>query len=330
MAQIPLLVIQGPTGSGKTAWAIHLSKRYPLEVISADSRQVYRLMDIGTAKASAEEQAAVPHHMLDIVDPDQSYSVADFLLTARKAAADIYARGKLPCVVGGTGLYIRALIGGLADVPEGDDALRDQLTERELKQGPGTLFSDLQRVDPETALKVHPNNLVKIIRALEVYQLSGQKMSTLQQNHNFNDACFRVLCLAPEWPKIVLHQRILERTDLMLDGGLVEETISLIAKYGEGLKNLQTLGYREVLGYLQGDVGLDIVRDEIALQTRRYAKRQLTWFRRDENTIWVDSCRESDRVSRLIDDLIRPQSDEGADNAKITIQYSGPVPESSP
>jgi tRNA dimethylallyltransferase len=306
MTQIPLLVIQGPTASGKTNWAVRLAERFPLEVISADSRQVYRRMDIGTAKASVEERAGIPHHMLDLIDPDQSYSVSEYVTTARTVAADIYARGKLPCVVGGTGLYIRALIGGLADVPRGDDALRKQLEQLELQRGKGSLYSDLQQVDPEAADRIHPNNLVKVIRALEVFQLTGQKLSELQRNHSFSDSHFRPLILAPAWPKEVLHQRIAERTRIMLTAGLIEETAALITDFGEGLKSLQTLGYREVLGYLHGDATLDVVRDEIALQTRRYAKRQLTWFRKDLATIWVDSCQESDRVLKLIDDLIQP------------------------
>ncbi len=330
MPQIPLLVIQGPTASGKTGWAIRLAERFPLEVVSADSRQVYRRMDIGTAKASPEERAGIPHHMLDLIEPDQSYSVSDYVIAARSVAADIYARGKLACVVGGTGLYIRALVGGLADVPCGEDALRDRYRQREREEGAGTLYADLQRVDPEAASRVHPNNLVKIIRALEVAELTGQKMSDLQRKHSFSDSHFRPLILAPGWPKEVLHQRIAERTRIMLADGLIEETAALVADYGEGLKSLQTLGYREMLGYLRGDTGLDVVSEQIALQTRRYAKRQLTWFRKDLNTIWVDSCQESDRVMQLIDNLIQPQCQEGADDAKITIQYPGSIPEPSP
>jgi tRNA dimethylallyltransferase len=304
LSQPPLLVIQGPTASGKTGWAIRLAERFPIEVISADSRQVYRRMDIGTAKASLEERAGIPHHMLDLIDPDQSYSVADYVTAARRVAAEIHARGKLPCVVGGTGLYIRALLGGLADVPRGDETLREELHQRELRQGTGTLHSDLQQVDPDAAAAIHPNNLVKIIRALEVYRLSGQRMSDLQRKHSFSDAHFRSVLLAPEWPKEILHQRIAERTRSMLAEGLLEETAALVADYGEDLKSLQTLGYREALSYLRGDAGLEVVREEIAMQTRRYAKRQLTWFRKDSSTIWVDSCQESDRVLKLIDDLI--------------------------
>lgn len=303
--QIPLLVIQGPTASGKTGWAIRLNEKYPLEVISADSRQVYRRMDIGTAKATAVEQAAVTHHMLDLVDPDQTYSVADFVTTARPIAAEIYARGKLPCVVGGTGLYIRALVGGLADVPRGDEDLRQQLRQREEQSGKGTLHRDLQLIDVEAAKVIHPHNLVKIIRAIEVFKLTGQKMSELQQQHSFSDTYFNPLYFAPQWPKEVLHQRIAERTKTMLAQGLIDETAELVNIYGEELKSLQTLGYRESLSYLRGDSSLTEIQNKIELQTRRYAKRQMTWLRNITQTIWVDSCLESGKVLKLIDDLIQ-------------------------
>ncbi|WP_020675744.1 tRNA (adenosine(37)-N6)-dimethylallyltransferase MiaA [Geopsychrobacter electrodiphilus] len=306
MAQIPLLVIQGPTASGKTGWAIRLAKFFPLEVISADSRQVYRRMDIGTAKASLEERAGIPHHMLDLIDPDESYSVGDFVTAAREIATEIFARGKLPCVVGGTGLYTRALMGGLADVPRGDDDLRIQLNQREEQLGPGTLYADLQQIDPVSASGVHPHNLVKIIRALEVWKLTGERISDLQRKHGFVDPLFKSLSFVPDWSKETLHQRIAERTRHMVDNGLIEETAALVADYGENLKSLQTLGYREALAYLRGEASRDEIKDMIALQTRRYAKRQLTWFRKESETIWVDSCQESDRVLDLIDNLILP------------------------
>jgi tRNA dimethylallyltransferase len=304
MTPVPLLIIQGPTASGKTAWAIRLAQKFPLEVISADSRQLYRRMSIGTAKPSAEERAAVPHHMLDLIEPDQSYSVADYVERARALAVDIFTRGKLPCVVGGTGLYIRALAGGLADVPRGDVALRDQLRDRELRLGTGTLHRELARIDAPAAAAIHPHNLVKIIRALEVFQLSGQTMSALQQRHGFSDDFFRPLFLAPAWPKDVLHQRIALRTTQMLEQGLIEETRSLAECYGQQLKALQTLGYRETLAYLRHELSLEELNAEVQLQTRRYAKRQMTWFRKEKQTIWVDSCQESGRICELIHDLM--------------------------
>lgn len=304
MAPVPLLIIQGPTASGKTAWAIRLAQHFPLEVISADSRQIYRHMTIGTAKPSAEERLAVPHHMLDLIEPDQSYSVAAYVEQARAVAVDIFTRGKLPCVVGGTGLYIRALVGGLADVPQGNAALRDQLRDREQRQGAGTLYRELARIDAQAAAAIHPHNLVKIIRALEVFELSGQTMSVLQQQHGFNDDFFRPLYLAPNWPKEVLHQRIALRSTQMLEEGLIEETRRLVERYGRELKALQTLGYRETLAYLGDELTLGELNAEVQRQTRRYAKRQMTWFRKEKQTIWVDSCLESGRICEMIHKFI--------------------------
>lgn len=305
MSKIPLLVIQGPTGSGKTSWAIRLAEKFPLEIISADSRQVYRRMDIGTAKATVEEQASVPHHMINLIEPVETYSVSEFVTAGRQIAEDIYARGHLPCVVGGTGLYVKGLVGGLADVPQGDEALRRLLLSREEYCGQGTLFGDLHKVDPEAASGIHPNNLVKIVRALEVFQLSGKKMSELQSQHGFADKFFTTCCLAPLWSKETLHERIAQRTRWMLEEGLIEETSRLADEFGAELKSLQTLGYREVLKYISGQLSYEETRQEIELQTRRYAKRQMTWFRKEHDTIWVDSCVESDRVVELIDNLIQ-------------------------
>lgn len=302
---LPLLVIQGPTASGKTAWALRLAEHFPLEVISADSRQVYRRMDIGTAKATDAERAAVRHHMIDLVDPDQSFNVADFADQARIIAADIHARGKLPCVVGGTGLYIRALIGGLADVPRADEALRGRLRQREVEGGAGTLYRELQVVDPQAAAAIHPNNLVKIIRALEVVLLSGRRISQLHSEHAFADKSFTTLNLAPCLPKEILHRRIAQRTGSMLTAGLLEETAALVADYGKELKSLQTLGYREALACLEGVLTQEETGAEIERQTRLYAKRQLTWFGKVPDMIWVDSCEESGKVYGLINNLIQ-------------------------
>ncbi|NCO52900.1 MAG: tRNA (adenosine(37)-N6)-dimethylallyltransferase MiaA [Deltaproteobacteria bacterium] len=304
MGQIPLLIIQGPTASGKTAWAIRLAQKFPLEVISADSRQIYRQMTIGTAKPSPAERAAVPHHLLDLIAPDQNYSVAAYVEQAREIARDIFNRGKLPCVVGGTGLYIRALVGGLADVPQGDLDLRNQLKLREEHGGAGTLYRDLAQIDAVAAATIHPHNLVKIIRALEVFHLSGQPISLLQQQHGFSDHFFRPVFLAPAWPKDLLHQRIAQRSAQMLEQGLIDETRCLVAQYGQHLKALQTLGYRETLAYLRNELSLTELDAEIQRQTRRYAKRQMTWFRKEKQTIWVDSCQESGRICELIRTLI--------------------------
>ncbi len=299
-----VLVICGPTGSGKTSLALRLGERYPIEIISADSRQVYRYMDIGTAKATREEQAAVRHHMIDLIDPDQEFSVAAFVDRARPLINDISRRGHIPCVVGGTGLYIRALLGGLADLPTGDEELRRQLHRREELDGPGSLYRELERVDPAAAAEIHPHNLVRIVRALEVFRLSGQRMSDLKKAHRFARQDYQVLKFALDFPRDELFARINARALQMFEEGLVAEVEMLVRKYSFEIKALQTLGYREVLRHLRGEISAEQMVSDVQKFTRHYAKRQLTWFRTEPEIIWVDSTNESGKVIQSIDNFI--------------------------
>mgnify|MGYP001422094455 CR=1 FL=1 len=303
--QVPLLVICGPTASGKTAWALRLAADYELEVISADSRQVYRRMDIGTAKVTAEEQARVTHHLIDLVEPDQPFSVADFVALARPLIIDIHRRGKLPCIVGGTGLYIQALLGGLAEVPTGDDQLRARLHEREEVEGPGTLHSELKQVDPAAADTIHPHNIIRLVRALEVFYLSGNKLSELKEQHRFSEQCYRTLKFGPDLERAELYQRIDLRVEAMFAAGLLDEVRTLLQDYDPQLKSMQTLGYREAVRHLKGELEYQEMVGLIQTRTRQYAKRQLTWLRKDQETIWVDSCKESGRVKKSIDILFQ-------------------------
>lgn len=298
--KIAVLVICGPTGSGKTSLALSLAERFPLEIISADSRQVYRQMNIGTAKATAQEQDVVPHHMIDLIEPDQNFSVADFVDQSRCLISEISARGKIPCIVGGTGLYIRALLGGLANLPSGDSELRGQLHQRE----PGSLFRELQKVDPDAAATIHPNNIIRIVRALEVYMVSGRKMSELKAEHRFSEQPYRTLKMAPEFSRPELYARINHRAELMLSAGLIDEVRGLVERYSFDLNALQTLGYREVVRYLKTEVTSEQMLDDIRKYTRQYAKRQLTWFRKEEDIIWVDSSTKSDKVVQSIDKFL--------------------------
>ncbi len=301
---IPLLVICGPTASGKTGWALRLAEHLPLEIISADSRQVYRQMDIGTAKPTADEQARVRHHMIDLIEPEADFSVAEFVDLARPLIVDIQRRGKLPCVVGGTGLYIRALIGGLAPLPTADPELRASLHRQAEREGREAFYRRLQRIDPVAAAGIHPNNLVRVVRALEVYQLSGKRISDFQAEHQFSEQSYRTLQLAWDHPRELLYWRIEQRSEQMLADGLIDEVSALVQRYGPELKALQTLGYREALNYLEGSCDRQRMLNDIQLQTRRYAKRQLTWFRKQPEIIWVDSSWESGRVLRSIEDII--------------------------
>ena len=301
---IPLLVICGPTGSGKSSLALELARYHPLEIVSADSRQIYRMMDIGTAKPTVAEQAMVPHHMIDLIDPDQEFSVAAFVDQARPLIEQIHQRGRLACVVGGTGLYIRALLGGLAELPTGDPALRQDLHARARTQGSVSLHRELQHLDPEAAAAIHPNNLIRTVRALEVCLLTGKQFSAIKASHDFIDCSYRVVKMAYNYPREVLYRRIDLRTRKMLEAGLVAEVEMLVHRYGSHLKALQTLGYREVLDYLAGNDDAEKMCTRIQMKTRQYAKRQLTWFRKEPDMIWVDSNHKSDKVVRYIDHLI--------------------------
>ncbi len=302
--QLSVLVFCGPTGSGKTSLALSLAERYPLEIISADSRQVYRQMDIGTAKATVVEQAIASHHMIDLIDPDQEFSVAEFVDQARPLIEEVTARGNLPCIVGGTGLYIRALLGGLADLPSSDPVLRSELHQREESCGAGTLYRELQQVDPLAAQEIHPNNIIRIVRALEVYMLSGRRMSDLKAEHRFSKQPYRVVKFAPYFSRDELYRRINQRTEQMIDSGFVDEVRKLVDQYSFSLKSLQTLGYREVLRFLKNEITADEMVADIQKHTRQYAKRQLTWFSKESDIIWVDSSNKSGKVIRSIDNFL--------------------------
>jgi tRNA dimethylallyltransferase len=303
---IPLVVVCGPTASGKTALAIKLAEKFDLEILSADSRQVYRGMDIGTAKATREEQACVPHHLIDVVDPDQDFNAADFKVLGRKIIKQIYCRGHLPMVVGGTGLYIKTLTEGLLRVPDGNKKLRQQLLELEPIGGEGVLYRRLQEADPLLAERLHPHDKVRIVRALEVYALTGRRLSELQAEHDFRERPFRTLKVGFSPDRDELYHRIDSRVETMMTSGLLDEVRDLLSKgYSPGLKALQTIGYRQCVLHLRGELSLDEAVALIQRDTRRYAKRQLTWFRKDRSIIWVDYLRESAKIQTLIEDFLQ-------------------------
>lgn len=304
---VSLVVVCGPTAGGKTALAMRLAEQYPLEIISADSRQVYRDMDIGTAKATAEEQARVPHHLIDVVDPDQNFSASDFSFKGRAALADIAERGNWPLVVGGTGFYIDALLYGLVEAPGADPQLRQELVAWERERGPGALHARLMAVDPVMAARLPALDQVRIIRALEVFFRSGQRLSDLQNQHANRKSPYRVLTigLAPE--RDVLYSRIDQRVHEMFQAGLLQETETLLQRgYSPELKALKTIGYRECVDYLTGHRSLPEATELIQRNSRRYAKRQLTWFGQKEKIIWLDSPREFAKVLKLIDHFMMP------------------------
>jgi tRNA dimethylallyltransferase len=301
-SQLPIVILCGPTASGKSSLACSLADSFDFEIVSADSRQVYRQMDIGTAKPTAEEQARAPHHLIDIIDPDEEFSVADYLDRAGKVIVEISERGKFPLLVGGTGLYVRALTEGLADMPSSDELLREKLYRLEREGGAGALYRRLQAVDPCQAEKIHPNNLVRVVRALEVYELTGVSMSQYQHQHQFGDAPYQVLKICLQWPREELYTRIETRVDQMIAEGLVGEVEELLASgYDSDLKSMKAIGYREIISYLSGETSLEEAVSQIKRETRRYAKRQETWFKKEKSIISVDSSSEIDRIQPLIE-----------------------------
>jgi tRNA dimethylallyltransferase len=284
----PILIIAGPTAVGKTDSSILLAGELGAEIVSADSMQVYRGMDIGTAKPTKEQRRLIYHHMIDIAEPDQPYSVGDFLRDARTAIDGIIASGGVPIVVGGTGLYIRALTRGLFHGPPADLELRERLLRRESEE-PGMLYSDLVKVDPEAAIKIHPNDLRRTVRALEVYYLKDRKLSDFQREHSFQDRpyTFRLLFLVRS--RSELYPRIESRVDQMLAEGLEAEVKTLMERgYSPELASMQGLGYKHFIDCFLGKTSRDEAVALLKRDTKRFAKRQFTWFRREPETIWVD------------------------------------------
>jgi tRNA dimethylallyltransferase len=299
-AKIPLLVICGPTASGKTRIALELAALLPIEIISADSRQIYRGMDIGTAKATPEERAFVPHHLIDVVAPDAPFSAADFMSQGRAAVAAIHQRGKLAVVVGGTGLYIDALTRGLIAAPGEDPELRQELLELEAQQGEGALHQRLQVVDPVAAQRLKPRDQPRIIRALEVFALTGETLTALQSRHACANSPYDVVTIGLEVERSALYQRIDERAALMFSSGLVEEAQSLLDQgFHRELKALRTIGYREAIACLCGESSLAVAVAHTQQESRRYAKRQMTWFRKNNSIIMVDSLAEFAKIKSI-------------------------------
>ena len=283
--KIKLLVLAGPTGSGKSDLAVRLAEQIGGEIVNADSMQVYRGLNIGTAKPPAEALARVPHHLLDIVSPELNFTASDFRREAAAAIADIDSRGMKPIVVGGTGLYIRALLEGLVDSPTGDPELRRQFADVAGEE----LLRRLYLVDPETASRLHPNDRVRIIRALEVFSQTGRPISAFRSEHAFSGTYYDTLKIAIKVERQELYRRIDKRVEQMLQDGLVDEVRSLLASgYDREMKAMRSIGYKEVLAYLAGETTLDEAVSLIKRDTRRYAKRQMTWFSKENDIYWLE------------------------------------------
>jgi tRNA dimethylallyltransferase len=283
-----LTVIAGPTASGKTAIAIELARRHGGEIVSADSQQVYRSFDIGTAKPSAEELAAVPHHLISVVDPIEPFSAAEYQRRADAAVADITSRGKPVFVVGGTGMYLRILLHGLVEAPGADPELRAGLEALAAAEGREAVHRKLAEVDPETAAKLPPRDLVRTIRALEIHKQTGKPASEFRREHAFTEDRypFRMYVLSP--PREALYRTIDARTATMFQRGLVDEVRELIARGYADAAPMRSVGYVQAKAVVDGRLSLDEAIQQAAQETRRYAKRQLTWFRKEAGALFVE------------------------------------------
>ena len=283
-----LIVICGPTAVGKTRFAIDLACLLDGEIIGADSMQIYRYMDIGTAKPTAAERARVAHHLVDFCDPAESFDAAAYARIARETVDRLLEEEKVPLVVGGTGLYIKGLLGGMFPSPLTDPTIRERLRGEAERSGAPSLHRRLSKLDPETAARLHPNDSFRVVRALEVFESTGEPISRQQDRHRFEDAPYQSLKLGLFLERDVLYRRIDRRCDAMLEGGLIEEVEGLLDRgYSPALKPMQSIGYRHVIDYLQGRTSLEETRRLFARDTRHYAKRQLTWFRADPQVRWL-------------------------------------------
>ena len=292
-----IIILCGPTAIGKTSTAIALCQALKGEIINADSMQVYRHMNIGTAKPTPQEKRLVPHHMVDIVDPDEDFDAAKFSGQARKIIDELKERQVMPVVAGGTGLYIKALVHGLFEMMPSDGKIRERLRETAEKHGSSFLHDQLKVMDSETAAKIHPNDLVRIIRAIEVYRISGKPISQFQKEHRFSNEPYETLKIGLHMERPDLYRRIDLRVDAMIEEGLVEEVKGLLAKgYTKDLKSMQSLGYRHMADFLGGITNWRETVRLLKRDTRRYAKRQMTWFRKDGAVIW----KKTDEIDEII------------------------------
>lgn len=294
MEKPKIIAVVGPTASGKTSLALKLAKNFQGEIISADSVQVYRGLDIGTAKPSLEERRLIPHHLIDILDPDQDYSAALFRKQADEIIHGLHKRQTPVFVAGGTGLYLKALTRGLFNGPASNSKLRTILNKQAEAEGSEYLHCQLKNIDPQAASRIHPRDALRIIRAIEVYAQCNQPISSLQGGHGFQEKPYEVLKIGLTLEKNELYRRIEARTEEMIKKGWVEEVRSLLHKgYHPRLKSLQSIGYKQIVSYLSGEVNLPEAVDLIKRDTRHYAKRQITWFKADAEINWFTASPES-------------------------------------
>lgn len=309
-----VVVIVGPTAVGKTAMALALAEYFSCEIVGADSMQVYRHMDIGTAKPTLAERASVRHHLIDVADPDDHYQAARFAAEAFQACCDITARSMIPLVVGGTGLYLQALINGVFDIPAVADGVRSGLRARLAEEGRGALFLELQQVDPVSAARIHANDTQRLLRGLEIFQATGVPWSSHLAEQDKRSRFTRVLKIGLTCDRDTLYARINQRVAWMMTNGLIEEVRHLLALGYDGqLDSMRSLGYRHMVNYLEGRWPLDQAVELLAQDTRRYAKRQVTWFGRDPHIHWYGVDQKAE-VRQLVADFLGNDKEKGVNH----------------
>lgn len=298
------IVIAGPTASGKSGLSLEIAERFGGEIVNADSRQIYRAMDIGTAKPSAADRARVPHHLYDLVAPDESFDVARYRSLARATILALAERGRLPVAVGGSGLYLRALTRGLFSGPPAHPEIRRAL-EAIADESAGSLHRWCRRLDPETAERLHPNDAVRLVRAIEVALLTGKKISVHQAQHGFSERLGEILFLVLDPGSENLTRRIAERSRRMFEEGLIEEVRRLWGMgYGPQLRALRSIGYREAGSVIRGERTREEAIQDLVRTTRGFAKRQLSWFRSEREALWVHPDDDRERIFTIIEEFL--------------------------
>ncbi len=303
-----MLAVVGPTATGKTALGVALAERFGGEIISADSMQLYKGLTVGTAKVTPEETHGIPHHAVDFLEPDQPFSVADFTALASRLEADLSARGKLPILVGGTGLYVQSFLYGVRFTAEKTpDGLREQLAAELKEKGPAAMYAELQTADPEAAAAIHPNNQVRVLRALEHYRATGKKLSEQKAASLPPEKPYRSLILGLDFPdRAQLYHRIDLRVDRMMEQGLLDEAKLVYDNRGRFKTAAQAIGYKEFFPYFAGESDVGPCVEKLKQASRNYAKRQLTWFRHMEDVVWLDASAPDvqERAAQLTNEFL--------------------------
>jgi len=303
---LPVILLAGPTAAGKSSLALDLAEVLGTEIVNADSMQVYRHMDIGAAKPTPEERSRVRHHLLDAADPDEDFDAARYLELARPAIDDLHRQGKVPLVVGGTGLYMKVLLRGICEGPPADLSLRHRIPAELEDLGLAALHAELETVDPVLARRIHPNDRQRIVRAIEVFRATGTPLSRWQNRHMFEESRYPALKFFLHREREELYERIDRRARQMVDAGFVDEVRRLLdLGYGLELKPMQSLGYRQMTDHVLGKIGIEEAIRQMQRDTRRYAKRQITWFRGDPEFQWIEAGDREEIFRRVEEGLVR-------------------------